>query len=273
MDNTIVRFSLAEAVFQIIIADFLDAANNVLSIIDSDKTKLQFLLSIINQSLSSINPNNLSIPFQLSKRSTSVIVLVLVKNCHGNLNIMNDNDLKSCLWSLIMLLKENDGFIQDMSCLGICHIYKLSSFISTSIPSNKKLSDWVVNEVINALTREKRVHQPAGYSVAGESSNLTSPNVENDSNTPNNNGGVPAAIPINRNDPLALATASAAMELGIQTDNLSNNIFNDPSDNDFGVYRIVCKVAKKVYNLLSYFLFMFDNYRQVILQFSLLFYL
>jgi len=67
-------------------------------------------------------------------------------------------EIKNALSVLLILLREKDLFTQDACCMAICHFY----FSAYEINSDSSVVNYIANEVMTVLTREKKVFQPAG---------------------------------------------------------------------------------------------------------------
>ena len=126
--------------------------------------------------------------------------------------------LKHTLELLLLLLRESDAFVQDISCMGICRMHHIarSRTISSNVgdsggrslndsdvsstssssgtqqdaakapsaPAGQTLLNYVCKEVIATITRERRHHQPAGFAVAGTSAHSATRRSSSGSNTP-----------------------------------------------------------------------------------------
>jgi hypothetical protein len=82
-----------------------------------------------------------------------------------------EEETKQILSILLSFLKENDSFVQDISCLGICHIYNAS--ISDSFCNRESVrfsfASYIAREVTAVLSRDKKVDLPAGCNSATRS--------------------------------------------------------------------------------------------------------
>lgn len=239
------RFAIAEGVARLVAQDVLSES-------------IEQRYSTINRVLifaTGITSNEAARP------TLAVLLLVFSSMINFPLRIL---DLKTILSYQLYLLKDPDLFTQDICCMGICHLYRKSKDI---IDSPKQLPDdtsngdqartatsYIVREVIATLSRERRFQQPVGMAVAGETSTATNNN--NNANVE----GTTIGVGINNNgqiNTLALAASLAAAELNLSQDQLNSlqqeSNAPDRFETDYGVYTLVCKVARKVYQLHCFF--------------------
>lgn len=197
----------------------------------------------------------------LDKSMYCVWLLILTKELiHPDVDFNQKQPLsfdlfKRLLLLFLKLLKENDVFIQDICCYGICYLYYISRkerlYLTQCLneltgTNDACIRNYVTELVISTLTREKRSNQPVGYTVAGTASDNTAI-----STTTNN-----ATSPENRNttttenrDPLLQAAAVAAAELGVNltfvADEFGNSNRTEQIPQDYVIYSTVCKLVRK----------------------------
>jgi hypothetical protein len=185
---------------------------------------------------------------ELVYRNIAVIFTVLLK--HVGRDIPSGTLV---LWTELMLhiMKVADSFTQDICCTGFVYLYNTGCTNDAAMTSNgKSIATIIATEIINALSREKKGLQPAGYAVAGEHTTTSREGdfaravervANNTGATVAGNGGTTGANP----DALLLAAQRAAAELGISPNQGTNPTSSDSRDKgDYGVYTIACKVAK-----------------------------
>eukprot|EP01038_Epipyxis_sp_PR26KG_P004446 gene4446-6289_t len=272
INNVLVKFTTAECIIRLAEVHVQPVEDEIYTTIDGNKDQLEHqlpltvLMKVLLGHIATVVAS-----YNDSKKSTiSVILLLFIDKILVNGSYcISYIQFKSICSLILTLLRENDPFVQDMACWSLSHLFTAAQIHmkkinalneKTSENSQGQVHDWVdylANEVIITLTREKKGYQPAGYSVAGEAANTENGSsvASETQTTPQNNGttavggGAGAVQP--PPDPLALARAAAAAELGINPNNLTSeqsagpNNNQDKSDNGYGVYTTICKVAKK----------------------------
>jgi hypothetical protein len=205
------------------------------------------------------------------KTLASILSLVFLRQLN---NPSLSNDLltyrsKVCImWSnqiLLRLLSVQNLFIQDISCLALCHLFNLARTIDhqhdgSSESSKHSLHRLIASDVIAIITREKRAVAPVGVSVAGESASST-----NDASAASD-GDRPAQISELLREALNRSRQSGTAGDGINTDgdalleaanamireipitaaapNANNNA--DTASNRYStIYTTICKIARK----------------------------
>ena len=185
------------------------------------------------------------------KITSAIILLVLVSQLS---NYLSDKFLVLSTELFLILLKEKEPLIQDVSCSGLCKLYIIASERSQA---STNLANIIARDVINTLTRERKIGQPAGVALAGETTSTSSEGdllrLQEDSARGGTGGGYfNSNRPTATIDPLASAAAQAAAELGLSPDDLEtlqgrrrNVADRNITDTSFGVYTTACKMAKK----------------------------
>ena len=179
-----------------------------------------------------------------------------------------------------------DLLIQDICVTGLCYLFQtikwldmlsnsntnntVSSAASRSFKTNnastsqnssssvyQRLSDKIAHEVILILTKDKKLPQPVGMTVAGEIHTTTTTNNNNNNNGTNNNANDPTHT-ATTHDPLLRAASLLSDELGVrfvsQAENRLNVTAAEANNNsssstpliNFGVFTTLAKLAKKV---------------------------
>ena len=205
-----------------------------------------FVRKICNSSDTDVGINCVHV--DLVYRNIVVMFIVLLRQVGNN---VPSSKLILLTELLLHVMKASDSFIQDICSSGFVYLYNIACTVDSNIASDSKsIAVIIATEVINALSREKKGLQPAGYAVAGEH---TATSLEGDfartiERATNNteaavagNGGTNGTNP----DTLLIAAQRAAVELGISPNQEGNTSSNDPKDkSDYGVYTVACKVAK-----------------------------
>ena len=78
---------------------------------------------------------------------------------NGEYTLFSASEFKLVLPLLLQILREKDLFAQDVSCMAICNLFAAASLL------DKSLTDFISNEVITILTRERKLSQPPGLSI------------------------------------------------------------------------------------------------------------
>lgn len=228
-----------------------------------------YLLSLIDEA-------SLSSTDTLAERSTyCVALLVLVKACAPG-RAFPKVYVRSIVDVLLRFLKDKDVFLQDICCMALCHLYSTADRTVPAVEAHAVLaglagqpisvSDYIAQEVMLVLMRERRAPQPVGYSAGATTSSRTAAAQRNASTTPGTGsatadtgavagggGGAPAAE-VNH---LMQAAVAAAAELGVGlrlesvgAEEIGSAQQGEGSGQqapqDYVVYSSICKMAKSV---------------------------
>ena len=194
--------------------------------LDVDNPLLTHLLSLISKHAADVD---------MTRRSTvNVLLLVLLNHTERQ----NSTFLLQCVRWFLKSLRENHLFLQDISCLGLCRIFSL-----VNCSKDETMKTLIVNEVVAALTKERRLAVPVGYDQAGNTTLV--PEARSNATTaaptvPDNTAG--------NNSPFAAAEGTLAAELGLFLETTAPRVggFTDESDStSYGVYSTVCRIVKK----------------------------
>ena len=164
----------------------------------SSKSRLPFLTRVLLDKIESAVTGSSQIfastglrglsssPITFDKTTAGMLLLVLVSQStrpsnllesdataetpQPHLSILPKREIIRGTELFLILLREKDAFLQDVSCAGLCYLYhracrhveQQSSPTSTTHLPDKSLSEIIGREVIATLTREKRGLQAAG---------------------------------------------------------------------------------------------------------------
>jgi hypothetical protein len=228
---------------------------------------LSYLLQLIEESSKSATQS-------VAERSTyCVALLVLVKACAPGKSFPKPL-IRVIVETLLRFLKDKDVFIQDICCMTLCHLYHSADSTSPQALSAAadgaaltgltgqavSVADFISIEVMVALSREKKVAQPAGYNVGTSTSasagtttrtgtTAAAPAAPADTGAVAGGGGGGAARETNH---LMQAAVAAAAELGVglRLDAAGaeeiQSTQGDATPQDYVVYSMICKMAKTV---------------------------
>ena len=160
------------------------------------------------------------------RNSVCTLLLVFLNSLDGIYpDLVLDGLLLRCVKWFLCSLKENDLYLQDISCLGLISCNNLARHSALRVQ--------ISNEIIAVLTKEKKPAQPVGYAVAGQDT----PTTMNDGISPN----------IMTDDPMARAEEALAAQLGIILETpVVHSITSAEIDVDkFGVYSTISKIVRK----------------------------
>lgn len=199
------------------------------------------------------------------KSLASILLLVFVRHL-GSLDNIDSNQklvdisvyftkdfIMCCMQILLRLLSEQNLFIQDISCLVLCHLYNLARTIDNRNESTSKydIHRLIASDVIATITREKRTIAPAGVSVAGESTSTSSASTVD---TPAQisdllrealNRARQPGTGANQQDGDALLEAANSMIREMPPNQPSSNNNSSESSRYSTIYSSICKIARK----------------------------
>lgn len=165
----------------------------------------------------------------------------------------------------LISLKEKDGFLQDVSCMGLCRLHHLAKISHCIFPANlgekyESLADYLSSEIVLVITRQTRYAQPLGYDVSGRGQRAEPQQVQ-EQEEPDGDMVDELLAAVNE---AATSELSAALN-GVIVQQLQPRQAQPqteiPEQASYGVYRKVCEIAKKVCRLLcfSYVTVFVDN--------------
>ena len=189
------------------------------------------------------------------KGTCAVILLVLTKHAQdlvsGASFVFSSRLIMHFVDMMLLLLRETDCCTQDVSSIGLCHLFAQAQKVSASLAGK------VAEAVTAVLLRERRQAQPAGVSVAGETRASSQDGRGGDRSTREGESARRPIANVMHVDPLQAAAAIAAAELGIAlppaggqsatnvNPNAAGSMAGPAADVGFGVYTTACKVARK----------------------------
>eukprot|EP01039_Chlorochromonas_danica_P009844 gene9844-10889_t len=150
---------------------------------------------------------------------------------------------------LLNSLREKDGFLQDVSCMGLCRLHHLAKISRCIFPVNlsekyESLVDYLSSEIVLVITRQTRYTQPLGYDVSGRGQN-TEPQQGQEPEEPDGEMVDELLAAVNE---AATSELSAALN-GVIVQQLQQRQAQPqteiPEQASYGVYRKVCEIAKK----------------------------
>lgn len=256
-DSVLMRFSIAAALCRM--AGHLEVLlpeSNVSGGEDGESLGYECLSIPLKGLLNKVKVTVASAPgtCRLEKGTVAVILLVLTKHAQdlvgGASFVFSSRLIMHFVDLMLLLLRETDCCTQDISCIGLCHLFAQAQNVSASQAGK------VAEAVTAVLLRERRQAQPAGVALAGETrasiSSQAGPGDRSDRD--GENARRPNAM---HTDPLQAAAATAAAELGIalpaargQNASANPNAAGSmagpaAADVGFGIYTTACKVARK----------------------------
>lgn len=194
------------------------------------------------------------------------ILVVFVKNMNQLVDFISFKHIDNMLAIFLAFLRSNDGYLQDLSSLGLCYLYQACEHLNTDprvdgsqgLGRYKSVQDYLAQEIANVVTRRKRPLQPAGYDPSGRGSSTNNADAANTTETNNTTNTTQMDETIRavlneagnqRDEVLEAAAAMAATELNsaMGEANRSSNLSHlDPAENGYGAYSKVCSIARKV---------------------------